>query len=86
MYFPDYFLLLLHTFLHKYLYFLLLLFSIQVRFFRHGGSPFDNKSIINHESVSLDWQHNKVMLLQTEYNEVKFCPSPALFYMVVVQS
>ncbi len=45
--FSDYFLHLLLTFLHKYLYFLLLTFSNQARYFSFGGSPFDNKSIIS---------------------------------------
>ncbi len=58
IYFSDYFLLLLPTFLQKYLYFLLLTFSNQARYFSFGGSPFDNKSIIHHESVSLDWQRD----------------------------
>ncbi len=46
IYFSDYFVLLLPTLLHKYLYFLLLTFSNQACYFSFGGSPFDNKSII----------------------------------------
>ncbi len=64
IYFSDYFLLLLLTFLHKYLYFLLLTFSKQARYFSFGGSPFDNKSIIHHESVSLDWERDSVRVLR----------------------